>query len=97
MVLVFWTKIGKHRLVRQIGGCGARQFVVGFEAPVPDGKVTVLEFKISFIRLKTRLKYMLFLFSIKLSNIAKEKKRVQLRFAKCKVFFLPRLDGTDAV
>ena len=76
--------------------------MVGFEAPVPDGKVTVLEFKISFIRLKfirlkTSLKYMLFLFSIKLSNIAKEKKRVQLRFAKCKVFFLPRLDGTDAV
>ena len=61
--------------------------MVGFEAPVPDGKVTVLEFKISFIRLKTSLKYMLFLFSIKLSNIAKEKKRVQLRFAKCKVFF----------
>ena len=52
MVLVFWTKIGIHRLVRQIGGCGARQFVVGFEAPVPDGKVAVLEFKISFIRLK---------------------------------------------
>ena len=51
--------------------------MVGFEAPVPDGKVAVLEFKISFIRLKTSLKYMLFLFSIKLSNIAKEKKRDQ--------------------
>ena len=76
--------------------------MVGFEAPVPDGKVAVLEFKLvlyasKFIRLKTSLKYMLFLFSIKLSNIAKEKKRVQLRFAKCKVFFLPRLDRTDAV